>query len=120
MAQVYATPIPAPDFNDAMVSGRFNDQRYRKLNAAFIEQCRDWLKQNGYTSPLAGKIVRFPVADGYAEYMIVSLRPVTLMHLPFGDSYQIPEAHARGLRASDLRELVEREEKWARLSKGTP
>jgi len=43
-----------------------------------------------------------PVADGQAMYFIVSDNPLVLRHIPFGDAYQLPYAHVRGLRLSDI------------------
>lgn len=47
--------------------------------------------------------VSFGVADGCALYVIQSYSPPVLRWVPFGDRYQIPYAHLRGLRAADLR-----------------
>jgi hypothetical protein len=35
-----------------------------------------------------GEVIRFPVADGHAEYMVASLRPLELVHIPLGDAYE--------------------------------
>lgn len=37
-----------------------------------------------------GKIVRYQVADGYAEYMVFSEKPAALIHIPLADAYQYP------------------------------
>ena len=53
-----------------------------------------------------GKIVRFPYADGYALYEVVSKKPLKLKHLPYGDAWQIPATHIRGLRLADVEEML--------------
>lgn len=53
------------------------------------------------------RIVRFPVADGYALYYVKSLKPLVLQHIPYGDAWQIPYAHIRGLRLADVQQQIE-------------
>ncbi len=48
-------------------------------------------------------LLQFPVADGYALYIVNRTRPeIELIFVPSGDAWQIPEAHLRGLRISDI------------------
>jgi len=58
---------------------------------------------------LVGETIRFPVADGHAVYGILSENPLHLCHINEGDGYQIPDAHARGLNLTDVREMVRAE-----------
>jgi len=48
------------------------------------------------------KLIQFPIADGYAFYYVKSLSPLTLQHIPYSDAWEIPYAHIRGLRKSDI------------------
>jgi len=50
----------------------------------------------------ADRIFSYPHADGYANYYIVSEKPLILQHIPYGDAWQLPYAHIRGLRLSDI------------------
>jgi hypothetical protein len=34
-----------------------------------------------------GEIIKFPVADGYAMYMVASMKPLMLIHLALGDAW---------------------------------
>ena len=55
------------------------------------------------------KIVSFPVADGSAMYFVKFTKTsVTLQHIPYGDAWQIPSAHIRGLRKADVEHLLGR------------
>lgn len=55
-----------------------------------------------------GAIVRWQVADGYAEYLVTSMAGSgTLQHLPFLDAYTVDPALIRGLRKSDIKERVD-------------
>jgi hypothetical protein len=112
-AKVFSTPtgIDAPDFGDAFVNGGYSINKESELRSEFLDKLRGWLKANKYTGPLAGKVVRWPIADGYAEYMVVSLRPLTLIHLPLGDAWRMPAPFERGLTAADIRDQVERAKK---------
>jgi hypothetical protein len=112
-AQVFSTPtgIDAPDFGDAFINGRYSMDRDSELRSEFLDKLRGWLKANKYTGTLAGKVVSWQIADGYAEYMVVSLRPLKLIHLPLGDAWRMPAPFERGLTAADIRDQVERVEK---------
>lgn len=64
------------------------------------------------------RLISFPIADGHALYYVVSLKPLRLQHIPYGDAYQIPAPMMRGLRAADVQRLIEQEKAIARLFKG--
>ena len=49
-----------------------------------------------------GEEVRFPIADGYARYLVSSAIPLELTHIAAGDGWQIPGAHMRGLELGDI------------------
>jgi len=40
-----------------------------------------------------GEVLNFPVADGSAQYMVASMRPLELVHLELGDAYNFAYAH---------------------------
>lgn len=50
---------------------------------------KDWFIENGYTGKNTGRIYQTPVADGYAEYMVVEGPGIRsfLVHLPYCDGY---------------------------------
>lgn len=58
---------------------------------------------------LVGEILRWQRADGYALYMIVKQKPLTLAHIELGDAYSIEAPLIRGLNLADVREMVGRE-----------
>jgi hypothetical protein len=106
--KAWGSPVPAPviDFTQPF-------EEWQKAEDAYIQANRDWLKANGKTHRLAGQIIRFPVGDGYAQYMVIDGR--SLMHLEVDDKWQIPEAHSRGLRLSDVEQMIERDKKMDEL-----
>ena len=56
------------------------------------------------------RIFSHPYADGSAYYYIVSDKPLVLQHIPYGDAWQLPYAHIRGLRLCD----IEAKRKWSK------
>jgi hypothetical protein len=70
---------------------------------AFVDRVKTWAKKHGKGLE-AGEEISFFVADGNARYIIVSLAPVVLIHLPLGDAYQYPFAHR--LTAKDIRGML--------------
>lgn len=114
MAKAYRAPIEPPDFNYA--TWREDEQRYladlrdRALSDAHIF---DTAKAG-----LVGEVIRFQVADGYAQYMVWQQSPLSLIHIATMDGYSIPEAHIRGLRLADVKDLVARERRMRELFGG--
>ena len=64
---------------------------------------------------VVGQLLQFPVADGYAHYVVVKESPLSLQHIPFGDGYQIDPAHIRGIRKQDVLEHARRAKAIAKL-----
>ena len=62
-------------------------------------------------------VVQFPVADGYARYIVRSLAPLQLQHVHAGDAWQVPSATIRGLRRADVQAQWERAKAWKRMFK---
>lgn len=110
MATVYATPagFDPPDFMEALVDGRYDHELDDRIHAEYIARLAVEARSTS-TGALVGEIVRFQIADGYAQYMVWKEKPLTLVHLAIHDAWSIPEAHARGLRLADVRGMVERD-----------
>lgn len=116
--QVCSVPdgVTVPDFGDTLTDGRYDMKKDDANIARFIEELKQRLIEMGYTGKLTGNVVRFPIADGYAQYMVAeSPKKTVLIHLPIHDAWNIPEAHARGLLKSDIAYMVERDAKFRDL-----
>lgn len=101
MAKVYATDVPSPKYD-------YTDwESFDKVSDKYIADVKADLTSKGYKGELVGEVVSFPYADGAALYMVASLRPVALVHLPIGDAWRLSDAHERGLKAKDIRLNVE-------------
>lgn len=84
MAKVYLLPdgFEAPIFNHE------NIPQYNKDCDELSEKLKKWCLERNPEQKNVGEIIRFQVADGYAEYMVAATKPVQLIHLPYWDSYQ--------------------------------
>jgi hypothetical protein len=94
MGKIYSAPkeIKRPTFCSPW-------EKYQKKCNEFVDKVKAWAKTKG-SGPEAGEEVNFPIADGRARYIIVSLKPVVMIHLDVADGYQYPYAHR--LTASDI------------------
>lgn len=101
MAKIYSPPegFDPPQW-DPKLSHKEND----KAEDEYMEKLKAWAKKHG-KGKTAGEMIYFPVADGKAVYMVFSLKPVTLIHVPVGDAWHFQYAHR--LTASDVRKEIE-------------
>jgi len=119
--KTFSSPIPAPPFNV-----RATYAQARAEEADYIAAVATALRGMGWVGPLTGEVVRFPIADGYALYMVAEPPPKTrgaamsLVHLPLGDAWAIPAAHARGLRKADIVKMVAQRRSIEKLFPATP
>lgn len=93
MGKIYNPPttIEIPQLNFKDING------YNKACDKYISDLKDWciIRVNavGADTTHIGEVIRFPVADGYAEYMVASLKPVQLIHIPLWDAWDYPYIH---------------------------
>jgi len=115
MGKVYSPPkelSKVPDIMEFASGMRTDMEAYDKAQEEWKEQLSKWCKENS-SDKYAGEIINEPVADGYAEYMILKLKPVALIHLPLGDSYYFRWAHR--WTAKDIREKIQQDKAWKEL-----
>lgn len=95
MVQIYNSPetIQFPAY-------QWKDPSKYEADIAFLKNELKVFCQKESKCPDAGEIIRFQIADGYAQYMIFSY--TKLIHIPEDDAYQISDALARGLRKEDI------------------
>ena len=105
MGKVYAPPVE-------IKHPEFTAKDYFKAEENYINAVVAWAKQHG-KGKLAGEVIQFPVADGYAQYVVFSTTPVALIHLPIGDAWQYQ--YANRLTASDIKEKVRQSQAMAKL-----
>jgi hypothetical protein len=103
MATVYNPPAELP-----WEEPDYKNYDYRKEQAredAYAKKLAEWCKSRN-KGDCVGEIVRWGVADGYAQYMVECEKPLRLIHLPFGDGYSAGKIWERGLRLNDVRQMV--------------
>jgi|FLOH01.1.fsa_nt_gi hypothetical protein len=88
-AKIYSAPEeikqPSIDFTQSMSEWEKQDQEY-------LDKLKGWLKENNFKGKNAGEVIRLPWADSYAQYMVMSMHPLQLFHIPLGDAWDHPDA----------------------------
>lgn len=109
MAKIFSAPeeVKAPklDFNDVK-NWKANDEKY-------IQELKSHIQSLGYTGKNVGEVIQFPVADGYAQYMVASMKPLQLIHLPLGDAWDWQYAHL--LTAKEVQEKIDQDKAWKEM-----
>lgn len=105
MAKIYGgvQGLEVPKFNWE------NIEAYRKACEKYVSDLRESLKGQNTTGKNVGEIIRFPVADGTAEYMVASMRPLELVHIGIGDGYQYPDVAL--YKAKDVQAKIDQQKK---------
>lgn len=91
-----SVPLPKYDINSVQNWQQEEDDYIAQLKAVLLR------RKNGKN---IGEVLRFPVADGYAMYMVASMRPLELVHLPLGDCWEFEYVHL--LNAKEVEERIE-------------
>jgi len=107
--KVYAPPaeLKAPQWNPDL-----DWKENHKAEEKYLADLKAWCKKKG-SGKEAGNEVQFPVADGAAVYIILSMKPCKLIHAPLGDAYSFP--YIERLTASDIRKKILYEDKLMKL-----
>ncbi len=110
-AQIYSTPKevkrPEIDFSN------FNYKKYEEECNQYTENIKTFLKERGYTGKNVGEVIRFQIADGYAQYMVMSMRPLKLIHLDIDDAYQYPNVDL--MTAKRVQQMIDADKKMQKL-----
>ncbi len=92
----------------------FNMDTYKADEAKFIKELKDFVTKRK-PGKNVGEIVRFSVADGNAEYMIASMSPLELVHIPLGDAYHYQ--HIGRLKVKDIEAQLGMDNFWSNMKK---
>lgn len=105
MAKIFGAPssLKVPSFS---FTGNIQETRkaYQEAEQTYLDELKALLlkrKNHQYV----GEVIKFPVADSYALYMVASLSPVELVELPLGDGWSFQYAHR--LTKKDIIEKIE-------------
>jgi len=105
-AKVYSAPeeVKLPDNTfDNVKDWVTNDNKY-------IESLKQHLREIGYDGKNMGEILKFPAADGYAQYMVISMKPLQLVHLELGDAWTFQYANL--LTATEVQKKIDAEKRF--------
>lgn len=110
MTKVYlgvsSIPLPVIDWSKDFEEIDAQEDKY-------LEDLCAYAKVSGKGAE-AGQVLRFPYADGYAQYVVLSLlSPVKLIHVATGDAWDYP--YINRLTAADLKKELRRDEARAAL-----
>lgn len=110
MATIYSAPkeIKKPDYdflNGSHSDWQAEEKRYSDELKAFC-----LARKKGKN---VGEILNFPVADGYAQYMIASVKPVELIHMETMDCYEFDYVHL--LTADEIQKKLDQQESLKKL-----
>ena len=106
MATVYSSPEELNEFKPKFDFANFNRKEHMEKEKAYLEKLQEWCKNNG-SGPYAGESFKVPMADSYAHYMVISLRPCQVINVPLGDEWhdsavsQYSASYIKGLIDSD-------------------
>ena len=89
-----------------------NWQGYEKRAEAYVDKIKAFARKHS-KCPEAGKEISFGVADGKARYVILSLKPVELVHLDIYDGYRFP--YINRLTAQDVKNELKQAEALDKL-----
>lgn len=117
MATAYRAPIDPPeiDIDDWRKPAEGGESPWFRKEREYLEslaaQARAIAKAEGRADPVVGEVVRWQRGDGYAQYMVWRAKPLQLIHIATGDAWGVEDALIRGLRLTDIRQMVEREKR---------
>jgi hypothetical protein len=113
---IYSAPdtIIMPSFSEFLKSGRFDNEGHKKAEEKYLADLKAFcLKRK--KGKYIGETISFPVADGKAVYMVLSLRPAELMHVPIGDAWEYRHIHL--LQKEDIIEEIEKAKRFEEIWK---
>ena len=107
-AKIYDAPeeieVPRIDF------ANFNKAEQDKKDEQYLNALKAYLANLGWNGKNAGEVIKFPVADGYAMYMVISMRPLQLVHIPLWDAWHFQYAHL--LTAKEVQQQIDQDKRW--------
>ena len=108
MAKIFSAPssVVKPQLNFQNIDG------YRKDCDKYLTELKEVLVKRS-NKPNVGETIKFPVADGYAEYMVASMKPLELVHIDLWDGWHFE--YAKNLTAKDVEEKIAQGKGMAKL-----
>jgi len=112
--KVYGIPKELPE--PKVDYGNYDRDKAIEAENKHREALKGWLKRAGYTGKRTGEVAKFPVADGYAEYMLGEGKgKAVLLHLPYGDGYHYPDV--KYLPKAEILRRIDADKRFAEMFK---
>lgn len=113
MSNIYDVPdgVKVPEFNWQDIDQYNKD--CDKFKSDLKQWCVDRAARAGVTDENIGEVIRFPVADGHAEYMVAALSPIQLIHLPLWDAWSFQ--YANRLTKKDIVDKIKQQKSLEKL-----
>lgn len=114
MAKIFSTPeeLPEPEVDYK----NYDMAKEAAKEKAWLEKLQAYCVKHG-NGDTAGKEISTGVADGRARYMVLSEKPLRLIHLRLGDAYSAGPIWEGGLRLYHVRKMVDLSSRLSRLEK---
>lgn len=90
----------------------YNYELEEKREQEYVKKVVKYAKLR-HTGNYVGKELQMSVADGYARYIVISEKPMALVHLDLGDGYDHPYIHR--LTAKDVKDEIDRSERLGKI-----
>jgi hypothetical protein len=106
MAKIYSTPssIFIPRIDLFIDENGYNIEKHELAEKQYEANLREYLQEQVPNVKEVGYVLKFPTADSYAYYMVASLKPATLIHMPLGDAWQ--NQIAETLTATTIKRMI--------------
>lgn len=115
MATIYQAPDEVGKFEYDF--SHYNAKDYQLKLKQYETKLKNWLvarcERGEKSTESVGEILYFPVADGYACYMVACLKPLQLIHLEVGDAWVFE--YANRLTLKDVKEKIKANKKLAEI-----
>jgi hypothetical protein len=116
MATIFRAPdtIKVPSLSNFIVNGRYDNEANNKADKQFLAELKAFVLKRKKGKNV-GELIQFPHADGYAQYMVASMRPLELVHIPLGDAWDYP--YIERLTATDIQNKINQSKALSELFK---
>jgi len=113
MAKIFRAPdevkLPEMDF------ANYNHAEYMEAENKYKADLKAHLNSQGWKGKNVGETIKLPMADSYAEYMVLSMRPLRLIHLELGDAWN--SEFAELLTAKKVNQMIDGAKSFEKWSK---
>jgi hypothetical protein len=107
MAKIFSPPKSLKEPNLSFE----NIPQYKSECEKYMQDLKEILLKNAHVKQKPttniGEVIQFPVADGYAQYMVASMKPLELVHIPLSDAWHFQ--YANRLTAKDVQEEIDQQ-----------